>query len=121
MSQPMPISCVNSKSEETVLVVQTPCILGCKRKMPIAKPPMSISVPSILGCKRKKPIRNNKQDENIKRLEEENERLKKYYERLKKYYEQLEKGNERLKEGNERLKTEILEKERILYEKSNCE
>ncbi len=114
MSQPMPISCINSKSEETVLVVQTPCILGCKRKMPVAKPPMSISVPSILGCKRKKPIRNNKQDENIKRLEEENERLKKYYERLK-------EGNERLKEGNERLKTEILEKERILYEKSNCE
>ena len=100
MSQPMPISGVNSNSEVTVLVVQTPCILGCKRKMPITKPRMSIPVPSTLGCKRKIPIRNNERNKNIKRLEEE--------------LVQLEKENKR-------LKREILEKEKLLYENSNCE
>ena len=68
--------------------------------MPITKPRMSIPVPSTLGCKRKIPIRNNERNKNIKRLEEE--------------LVQLEKENKR-------LKREILEKEKLLYENSNCE
>ena len=38
------------------LIIVTPSILGCKRKMPITKQP-NVSIPAVssLGCKRKMP------------------------------------------------------------------